>query len=46
MSIAAATPKRRVDLGTQAREIVIQKVVVEREMSLDLLLGLLTFSGW
>ncbi|OTA94317.1 hypothetical protein M434DRAFT_394863 [Hypoxylon sp. CO27-5] len=38
--------KRRYALGGQARSIAIQKVVVEREKSLDLLLGLLTLVGW
>lgn len=46
MSIAAATPKRKAALGIQAKDTIIQKVVVERDISLDLLLGLLVFSGW
>ncbi|KAI1775072.1 hypothetical protein F4818DRAFT_452007 [Hypoxylon cercidicola] len=40
------SPRRRTALGDQARSIVIQKVAVEREKSLDLLLGLLTLVGW
>ncbi|KAI1386649.1 uncharacterized protein F4822DRAFT_410810 [Hypoxylon trugodes] len=46
MCITMAPPKRRVALGDQARSIAIQKVAVEREKSLDLLLGLLTLVGW
>ncbi|XXG98263.1 hypothetical protein Hte_004586 [Hypoxylon texense] len=43
---ALTSPRRRTALGDQARSIVIQKVAVEREKSLDLLLGLLTLVGW
>ncbi|KAI0889211.1 uncharacterized protein GGS22DRAFT_196844 [Annulohypoxylon maeteangense] len=43
MCIAQTSPKERLSLGDQARSIAIQKVVVDREKSLDLLLGLLAF---
>ncbi|KAI1379514.1 hypothetical protein F4677DRAFT_334964 [Hypoxylon crocopeplum] len=43
---ALGSPRRRTALGDQARSIIIQKVVVDREKSLDLLLGLLTLVGW
>ncbi|KAI1416890.1 hypothetical protein F5Y13DRAFT_101537, partial [Hypoxylon sp. FL1857] len=46
MSTTSSSPKRRYALGDQARSIVIQRVVVDREKSLDLLLGLLTLVGW
>ncbi|KAI1141952.1 hypothetical protein F5Y05DRAFT_369263 [Hypoxylon sp. FL0543] len=41
-----SSAKRRYALGDQIRSMVIQKVVIDREKSLDLLLGLLTFVGW
>ncbi|KAI1102201.1 hypothetical protein F4804DRAFT_343408 [Jackrogersella minutella] len=40
------SPKRRLSLSDQVKNIVVQKVVVDREKSLDLLLGLLTLVGW
>ncbi|KAI1460284.1 hypothetical protein F4805DRAFT_417067 [Annulohypoxylon moriforme] len=46
MCIAQASQKERLSLGDQARNIVIQKVVVNREKSLDLLLGLIALVGW
>ncbi|KAI0097428.1 hypothetical protein F4776DRAFT_676824 [Hypoxylon sp. NC0597] len=46
MCTTLSSEKRRYALGDQARSIVIQKVVVDREKSLDLLLGLLTLVGW
>ncbi|KAI0161036.1 hypothetical protein GGR52DRAFT_562647 [Hypoxylon sp. FL1284] len=46
ISTSLTSPRRRTALGDQARNIVIQKVALEREKSLDLLLGLLTLVGW
>ncbi|KAI2466262.1 hypothetical protein F4781DRAFT_406531 [Annulohypoxylon bovei var. microspora] len=46
MCVAQTSPKTRLALSDQVRSIVIQKVVVDREKSLDLLLGLLTLVGW
>ncbi|KAI1208402.1 uncharacterized protein F4807DRAFT_150841 [Annulohypoxylon truncatum] len=46
MCIAQASHKERLSLSDQARNIVVQKVVVNREKSLDLLLGLLALVGW
>ncbi|KAI2621290.1 hypothetical protein GGR54DRAFT_600933 [Hypoxylon sp. NC1633] len=44
--VALGSPRRRTALGDQARNIVIQKIVIDREKSLDLLLGLLALVGW
>ncbi|KAI1160773.1 hypothetical protein F5B18DRAFT_631298 [Nemania serpens] len=46
LSTTTTSHQRRISLGDQARNIVIQKIVVEREKSIDLLLGLLTYLGW
>lgn len=46
MCIAQSSPRERLSLSDQARNIVVQRVVVNREKSLDLLLGLLALVGW
>lgn len=46
MSVTAGSNQRRLALGDQARNIIFQRVVIEREKSMDLLLGLLTYLGW
>ncbi|XDG09293.1 hypothetical protein ABKA04_008908 [Annulohypoxylon sp. FPYF3050] len=46
MVIAQSSPRERLSLSDQARNIVVQRVVVNREKSLDLLLGLLALVGW
>ncbi|KAG8159035.1 hypothetical protein KVR01_011478 [Diaporthe batatas] len=46
MSVTATSNQRRLALGDQARSIIFQRVVIEREKSMDLLLGLLTYLGW
>ncbi|KAI1126003.1 hypothetical protein F5Y10DRAFT_279115 [Nemania abortiva] len=46
LSTTTTSHERRINLGDQAKNIVIQKIVVEREKSIDLLLGLLTYLGW
>lgn len=46
MATASVSPRRRFALAEQAKNIIIQKVVVERQKSVDLLLGLITFLSW
>ncbi|KAI8964453.1 hypothetical protein F5Y11DRAFT_316437 [Daldinia sp. FL1419] len=46
MCTVSPSPRKRTALGDQAKNIIVVKVVMHREKSLDLLLGLLTFVGW
>jgi hypothetical protein len=46
MAITARSVKEQSVMSTAIREHVAQKMVVEHEKSMDLLLGLLVFMGW
>ncbi|KAF4833736.1 hypothetical protein CGCTS75_v003575 [Colletotrichum tropicale] len=46
MSVTSKSNKRRLALGDKVREIIFQKIIVEREKNLDLLLGLIATLGW
>ncbi|KAH0439642.1 hypothetical protein CcaCcLH18_02752 [Colletotrichum camelliae] len=46
MSVTSRSNKRRLALGDKIREIIFQRIVVEREKNLDLLLGLIATLGW
>ncbi|KAI0847512.1 hypothetical protein F5Y00DRAFT_271068 [Daldinia vernicosa] len=46
MCTASTSPRKRTALSEQAKNIVVLKVVMHREKSIDLLLGLLIFVGW
>ncbi|KAH9234814.1 hypothetical protein K456DRAFT_1738453 [Colletotrichum gloeosporioides 23] len=46
MSVTSRSNKRRLALGDKVREIIFQKIVIEREKNLDLLLGLIATLGW
>ncbi|KAI1481902.1 hypothetical protein F4774DRAFT_372486 [Daldinia eschscholtzii] len=46
MCTVSASPRKRTALGDQARNILVLRVVIHREKSLDLLLGLLILVGW
>ncbi|KAI1647891.1 uncharacterized protein F4817DRAFT_336245 [Daldinia loculata] len=46
MCTVSASPRKRTALSEQAKNIIVLKVVMYREKSIDLLLGLLVFVGW
>jgi hypothetical protein len=46
MVVTCQSPSRQVVLGDTLQRIVAQKVVIEHEKSMDILLGLIVFLGW
>lgn len=46
MGIASRSVKTRNELSLQTRRIIVERVVVGGERSLDLLFGILTFVNW
>ncbi|KAI0111483.1 hypothetical protein F4814DRAFT_422606 [Daldinia grandis] len=46
MCTVSTSPRKRTALSDQAKNIIVLKVVIFREKSIDLLLGLLIFVGW
>ncbi|KAI0471797.1 hypothetical protein GGR56DRAFT_92408 [Xylariaceae sp. FL0804] len=46
ITATSASPRERDVLSSRVRAVILQKIVVDREKSLDLLLGLVVFLAW